>query len=214
MKIGWDIKGSQVKYSACWNFCRKPSQAILMSIHKSIASKLLATSVQGLRLEQWRQTLGRRCTLASKCSFCLRFAYYMVSWAGFAGNYNSWDVWDTMYLQWSNCNSLLTIDYLRLQLLLDRNTMHITMYESLYESLWKPKINGENHLKIRGKLTHADIKGSQVKYSPRCNFCCKQLQAIWTSNRKSITSKILVTSVQGLRLGQWRHQNTAPLNKR
>ena len=52
MKIGWDIKGLQVKYSACWNFCCKPSQAIWTSYRKSIASQLLATSVQGLKHTQ------------------------------------------------------------------------------------------------------------------------------------------------------------------
>ena len=50
MKIAWYMKGSQVKYWACSNFCCKSSQAIQTSNRKSIASKLLATSVQGFTL--------------------------------------------------------------------------------------------------------------------------------------------------------------------
>ena len=55
MRIDLDIKGSQVKDSACWNFCYKQLQAIRMSNRKSIASKVLATSVQGLKPDSHRK---------------------------------------------------------------------------------------------------------------------------------------------------------------
>ena len=54
-----NIKGSQVKYSACWNFCCKPSQAIRTSNHKPIATKLFATSVQGLNYVKYLSLTDR-----------------------------------------------------------------------------------------------------------------------------------------------------------
>ena len=54
----WDIKGPQVKYPACWDFCCKLSQVILMTNHNSIAIQLLATSVQGFRFRTVIRTTG------------------------------------------------------------------------------------------------------------------------------------------------------------
>ena len=47
--IGRAIKGWQVKYSACSNFCCKSLQVIRMSNCKSITSKLHAACVRSLR---------------------------------------------------------------------------------------------------------------------------------------------------------------------
>ena len=54
--------------------------------------------------------------VASKCRFCLRFAQYIVSCTGFISNYNSCDIWHTLYLQWYVCNGLFAMNYLRWQL--------------------------------------------------------------------------------------------------
>ena len=53
--------------------------------------------------------------VASKCCFCLQFAHYMVSWATFKCNYNSCNVWHTLYLRWFICDGLLAMKYLRWQ---------------------------------------------------------------------------------------------------
>ena len=80
-------------------------------------------------------TLKPMTDVASKCCFCLRFAHYIVSRAGFRTLATLATSDNTLLLQWSNYNILLVIVNWQRQCLFDRNHTHnIIPYEVSYES--------------------------------------------------------------------------------
>ena len=74
---------------------------------------------------------------------------------------SSCNVWHTMNLQWSTCNHLVEMVYLRCQFSFDRNNYHIITYELSYESpgadtgFWKGGGPGNCSTKVLKRVVFA-----------------------------------------------------------